>query len=163
MELTVAEAQNLGGALSPHDVALQLEAQINDAISYAQSRKRRFSRSASAIRLLSLALSVGATLTLGLQQLNFWTGLAFSLVTITTLVNAIEPFFNWRSRWVLMEDMKGQLYRVRDELAYLLLKTPAQDVSFVDLDSFFKRIQDIWADTSQQWLRYRGEGRQGPP
>jgi hypothetical protein len=51
------------------------------------------------------------------------TGLAFSLVAAGTLVNAVEPFFNWRSRWNLMERTQYRLQRIRDELEYLLVKT----------------------------------------
>ena len=39
-----------------------------------------------------------------LQDLDFWSGLGFSLVALVTVINAVEPFFNWRSRWVLMEE-----------------------------------------------------------
>jgi hypothetical protein len=55
-------------------------------------------------RIVSLVLAVASTIILGLQQLNFWTGLAFSFVAVGTLVSAVEPFFNWRSRWILMEE-----------------------------------------------------------
>jgi hypothetical protein len=44
---------------------------------------------------VSLVLAVSSTIILGLQQLNFWTGLAFSFVAVGTLVSAVEPFFNW--------------------------------------------------------------------
>ena len=54
--------------------------------------RAKFRRSASAIRVLSLVLAVASTIILGLQQLNFWTGLAFSFVAVGTLVSAVEPF-----------------------------------------------------------------------
>src|ERR1039457_6776464 len=95
-------------ALAPHQVAVRLQGQIADGITWARRRKAKFRRSASAIRMLSLMLAVGSTIILGLQHLNFWTGLAFSLVAVGTLVNAVEPFFNWRSRWILMEEAPVQ-------------------------------------------------------
>jgi hypothetical protein len=110
---------------------------------------------------LSLALAAGSTIILGLQHLNFWTGLAFSLVAVGTLVNAVEPFFNWRSRWILMEEAQYRLQRIRDELEYLLLKTPSPDVKFDDLDPFFERLQGVWTDTSERWLEYRRGGQVG--
>lgn len=57
---------------------------------------------------------------LGLQKLNVWTGIAFSLVAVVTAVNTLEPFFAWRSRWVLMEEAQYQFYRLRDELTYYI-------------------------------------------
>lgn len=105
-----------GSALAPHDAALRLQGQVVDGIGWARRRKARFRRSASAIRAASLALSVGSTIILGLQHLNFWTGLAFSLVAVGTLVSAVEPFFNWRSRWILMEEARYRLQRIRESL-----------------------------------------------
>ena len=61
-----------------------------------------------------------STIILGLQKLNVWTGIAFSLVAVVTAVNTLEPFFAWRSRWVLMEEAQYQFYRLRDELTYYI-------------------------------------------
>jgi hypothetical protein len=33
-----------------------------------------------------------STIILGLQKLNLWTGVAFSLVAVVTVVNTLEPF-----------------------------------------------------------------------
>ena len=106
-------------------------------------------------------LAVASTIILGLQQLNFWTGLAFSFVAVATLVSAVEPFFNWRSRWILMEEAPYRLQRIRDELEYYLLKTPVADVALDDLDPFFERLQGVWTDTSERWLAYRRGGQTG--
>lgn len=143
------------GAPAPHNVAVRLQGQVADGITWARQRKARFRSSASAIRVLSLALAAGSTIILGLHHLDFWTGLAFSLVAVGTLVNAVEPFFNWRSRWILMEEAQYRLQRIGDELEYLLLKTPSRDVTFDDLDPFFERLQGVWTDTSERWLEYR--------
>jgi hypothetical protein len=155
------EARIQDGGPAPQDVALRLQSQVDDAITWARHRKARFRRSASAIRVLSLVLAVGSTIILGLQHLNFWTGLAFSLVAVGTLVNALEPFFNWRSRWILMEDAQYRFHRIQDELEYLLLKTPSPDVKLDDLDPFFERFQGVWADTSERWLEFRRGGQVG--
>ena len=111
--------------------------------------------------MLSLVLAVSSTIILGLQHLNFWTGLAFSLVAVGTLVSAVEPFFNWRSRWILMEEAQYKLQRIQDESEYHLLKTPAADVTVDDLDPFFERLQSVWTDTSERWLAYRRGGQAG--
>ena len=123
------EGQVPGSALAPHQVAVRLQGQVSDGITWARRRKAKFRRSASGIRILSLVLAVASTIILGLQQLNFWTGLAFSFVAVGTLVSAVEPFFNWRSRWILMEEAQYKLRRIQDELEYYLMKTPAADVA----------------------------------
>jgi hypothetical protein len=148
-------------AVAPQQVALRLQGQIADGITWARRRKAKFRRSASAIRMLSLILAVASTIILGLQHLNFWTGLAFSLVAVGTLVNAVEPFFNWRSRWILMEEAQYRLQRIRDELDYHLLKTPSADVALDELDPVFQRLQGVWTETSERWLAYRRGGQAG--
>jgi hypothetical protein len=146
------EGQVPGSALAPHQVAVRLQGQVSDGITWARRRKAKFRRSASGIRMVSLVLAVSSTIILGLQQLNFWTGLAFSFVAVGTLVSAVEPFFNWRSRWILMEEAQYKL-------EYYLMKTPAADVTLGDLDPFFERLQGVWTETSERWLAYRRGGQ----
>jgi len=141
--------------LPPYQVALRLRNDIVEGIAWAGTRKSRYRRAASTIKVTSLAMSVISTIILGLQNLDFWTGLAFGLVAVSTAVNAVEPFFNWRSRWVLMEETQYRLQRIRDELNYTLMRTPPQHLRFDDVDAFFTRTQDVWKDTSLRWLQYR--------
>jgi hypothetical protein len=109
-----------GTRLSPDELLAWLQAKIGEALSYTRIRRRRFRRGSIAVRLLSLLLSGASTVILGLQNLTFWASLAFSLVAVTTVLSAVEPFFNWRSRWVLMEDMQARLHRLDHELTYLV-------------------------------------------
>ena len=106
--------------LTTSELAQDLLARIERGNAYARSRKNRFRSSSSAVRIVSLALTVASTIILGLQDLNAWTGTAFSLVAIVTAVNTLEPFFAWRSRWVLMEEAQYKFYRLRDELTYYI-------------------------------------------
>jgi hypothetical protein len=92
--------------LIPLELAQDLVARIEQGNAYARSRKNRFRSSSTVVRMISLILTVTSTIILGLQKLNVWTGIAFSLVAVVTSVNALEPFFAWRSRWVLMEEAR---------------------------------------------------------
>jgi Protein of unknown function (DUF4231) len=145
--------------LPPYQVAVRLRSDIDEGIDWAGSRKKRFRQAASAVRLAALALSVASTIILGLQDLDFWTGLAFALIAVATAITGIEPFFNWRSRWVLMEEMQYRLRRIRDDLNYALLRTPPQHLRFDDVDAFFSRTQEVWKDTSERWLEMRSADR----
>jgi hypothetical protein len=112
----VSEKELPQAGLSPYEAAVRLRQQIVDGNGYARARKTRFRFFASSMKTLSLALSAASTVILGLQTLNFWAGLAFALVAVVTVINAVEPFFNWRSRWVLMEETQSRFYRLRDDL-----------------------------------------------
>ena len=60
-----------------------------------------------------------------------------------------------------MEEAQYKLQRIRDELEYQLLKTPAANVALDDLDPFFERLQGVWTDTSERSLAYRRGGQAG--
>ena len=141
--------------LSPDELLTWLQAKIAEALSYTRTRRRRFRRGSIAVRLLSLLLSGASTVILGLQNLTFWASLAFSLVAVTTVLSAVEPFFNWRSRWVLMEDMQARLHRLDNDLTYLVAKTGADGLAPDQLDPYCERLQGIWEETSSAWLESR--------
>jgi hypothetical protein len=141
--------------MSPDELLSWLQVRIAEALSYTRIRRRRFRRGSIAVRLLSLLLSGASTVILGLQNLTFWASLAFSLVAVTTVLGAVEPFFNWRSRWVLMEDMQARLHRLDNDLTYVVAKTGADGLAPDQLDPYFERLQEIWEETSSAWLESR--------
>src|SRR5262249_42604603 len=141
--------------VSPYQGLLELKKWIADGISFTRTRKNQFRFGASVVKLLSLALSAAATIILGLQNLSFWAGLAFSLVALGTVVNAIEPFFNWRSRWVLMEEARYRFYRLEDDINILIVKKTEGNVLSRDVDTYYKRYRFIWDDLSLRWLEQR--------
>jgi hypothetical protein len=81
--------------------------------------------------------------------------LAFSLVALTTLVSALEPFFAWRSLWVLMEETQYQLYRLRDELSYYIASHDPDHVDGAVIRTMFDQYQSIWDKLGSRWLEYR--------
>lgn len=141
--------------LTPLELARDLVARIERGNAYARSRKNRFRSSSASVRMLSLALTVTSTIILGLQHLNLWTGIAFSLVAIVTTVNTLEPFFAWRSRWVLMEEAQYKFYRLRDELIYYIAATAPEQLEESRLRRMFDEYQHIWVQLSDRWMEYR--------
>jgi len=63
-------------------------------------------------------LTGASTIILGVQNLDFWAGFGFALVALATVLAAIEPFFSWRSRWLLMEEQVYKFYRLRDDSSW---------------------------------------------
>jgi hypothetical protein len=150
-------AQPAGPAsgLTTAELARDLLSRIERGNSYARSRKNRFRYRSSAVKLASLALSVTSTIILGLQNLNTWTGIAFALVAIVTVVNTLEPFFAWRSRWILMEDTQYRFYRLQDELTYYIAATPAGQLEEAKIRAMFDEYQRIWDQQGTRWMEYR--------
>ena len=143
--------------LSPLELARDVLSRIETANTYARTRKHRFRWRSSAVRLSVLAMSTASTIILGLQPLNAWTGTAFSLVALTTVANALEPFFAWRSRWVLMEETQYRLYRLRDELTFYLAARREDEVEPATIAEMFQQYQEIWDQLGNRWLEYRRE------
>lgn len=144
--------------LTPAELAQDILSRIEQGNRYARSRKRRFRARSSAVRVLSLALSVASTIILGLQSLNVWAGTAFALVAVITTVNALEPFFAWRDRWILMEETQYKFYRLRDELTYYIAKTKPNEMNETELRKIFDQYQGIWDQLGSRWMEYRRVG-----
>ena len=152
--------------LTSLELARDLLSRIERGNEYARTRKKRFRSRSSAVRVGSLAISSTSTIILGLQQLNFWTGIAFSLVTVVTVVNILEPFFAWRSRWVLMEEAQYKFYRLRDDLTFYLAAHQPDQLDKATIKDMFDKYQEIWDQLSSRWLEYRRTselGRQTTP
>ncbi|MFB7866619.1 DUF4231 domain-containing protein [Streptomyces sp. NPDC056069] len=147
----------LGVGLSPREAAALLLDKIRQGNGYARGKKKRFSRSAAVTKVATLVLSAASTVILGLQNLNAWAGLALACVALVTLLGAVEPFFNWRSRWVLMEEAQYRFQRLAEDLEYLVASTSADDLTFDQLNEIFDQYQAIWGDLSRTWLEHRRE------
>jgi Protein of unknown function (DUF4231) len=141
--------------LTPLELAQDLVARIEQGNAYARSRKNRFRSSSTVVRMISLILTVTSTIILGLQKLNVWTGIAFSLVAVVTSVNALEPFFAWRSRWVLMEEAQYKFYRLRDEVTYYIAASQPDQLDVSKIQKMFDEYQQIWDQLSNRWMEYR--------
>ena len=54
------------------------------------------------------------------------------------------------------------VYRLEDDLAYYLQKTPARAITQTDVDEYFSTYQALWHDVSQRWLEQRGLEKRTP-
>ncbi|TQF06823.1 DUF4231 domain-containing protein [Kitasatospora acidiphila] len=145
----------VGAGLAPMETAGHLLEKIQQGSTYARSKKKRFRLASSALKVLTLSLSAASTIILGLQSLNFWAGLAFALVAVVTLLGAVESFFNWRSRWVLMEETQYRFRRLADDLEYLIASTPTANLTHDQLQPIFDEYQSVWAHLGERWLQER--------
>ncbi|MFC9329746.1 DUF4231 domain-containing protein [Kitasatospora sp. NPDC057015] len=151
----MGSTEQMPAGLTPLETAGHLLERIRQGNAYARSRKKRFRLSSSALKVLTLSLSAASTIILGLQNLGFWAGLAFAFVALVTLLGAVESFFNWRSRWVLMEETQYRFQRLADDLEYLVASTPTAGLTYDRLQPIFDEYQSVWAHLSERWLQER--------
>ena len=137
------------------DAFLRFRDLVSADMDWADSRKARFRARASFAKVAALALAAASTIVLGIPAIPNRTAVALPMVALVTLVSALEPFFNWRSRWVLMEETQYRLNRIRDEMDYYLVTTPAASLDQDQLRRFFADQQDIWRDVSRRWIEFR--------
>jgi hypothetical protein len=141
--------------LSLREVFVHFRDLVSADMDWADSRKARFRRSASRVKLASLMLAALSTVVLGIKAIPIQTEIALPMVALVTMLGALETFFNWRSRWVLMEETQYRLNRLRDEMDYYLMVTPSDKVKREALDRFFAQQQLIWSDVSRRWIEFR--------
>jgi len=119
------------------------------------ARKGAFRASATTIKLVSLGMSAAATIILGLVELTKPVAAAFILTALVTLLNALEAYFNFRSRWIIMEEGQARFHRLKDDLEFALTTSSPGGLPEPDLHRFHDRFQEILA--LHVWRLDRGE------
>lgn len=135
---------------------------VSADMEWADSRKARFRTRASCAKVAALVLTGASTVVLGIPAIPGRAAIALPMVALVTLIGGLEPFYNWRSRWVLMEETQYRLNRIRDEMDYYLVTTLSADLDRERLRRFFADQQDIWNDVSRQWVEFRKLDRAQP-
>jgi hypothetical protein len=141
--------------ISLRDAFLNFRDLVSSDMDWADNRKRRFRRNASWTRGGTLALTAASTVILGIQAIPSRATIALPLVALVTVIGGFEEFFNWRPRWILMEECQYRFNRLRDDMDYYIVLTQEPDLTRQHLDSFFKEQQSIWADISKRWVEFR--------
>lgn len=136
-----------------------LARRIAESIDYTHRKGRRFRTSATTIHLASLTMTGAATVILGLADLSLLVGVGLTLTGLTSVLNAFEPFFNYRSRWIIMEDGRAKLHRLREDLAFQAATSTTGHLSLEQLRDLHERSQQIWAEMSSAWITERRKGQ----
>ena len=140
---------------SLRDSLLAFRDLVSADMDWVDSRKSQFRRHASIVRVSALLLTAASTVVLGIQEIPARASIALPMVALVTVLGGLETFFNWRSRWVLMTETRYRFNRLRDELDYYIVTTPAAELSRGRLAEFFAKHQVVWDETSRQWVEFR--------
>jgi Protein of unknown function (DUF4231) len=141
--------------LSKREIFLKFRSTVSGDMEWADSRKRIFRRRASYVRVATLLLTAAATVVLGISAIPSRATIALPMVALVTVLGGLDSFYNWRSRWVLMEEAQYRLNRLRDEIDYYVITTSPDDLSTERLKEFFLEQQATWADVSRRWIEFR--------
>jgi hypothetical protein len=141
--------------LSKRDIFLKFRSTVSGDMEWADSRKSIFRKRASYVRVTTLLLTAAATVVLGIGAIPSRATIALPLVALVTVLGGLDSFYNWRSRWVLMEEAQYRLNRLRDEIDYYIITTSQDGLNIERLKEFFLEQQAIWADVSRRWIESR--------
>ncbi|KRF23787.1 SLATT domain-containing protein [Phycicoccus sp. Soil803] len=145
----------LVSGLSELELASLVRGRLYGDKDYARSRRTEWRAKATTAWAASTLASAVATVILGLAELGTWASIGFVLSALVTTLNAVEPFFNWRSRWVGAEEALHNWHRIEESLALYVARTPADQVSTEHILEFDDARQRIWDDFSGEWLAAR--------
>lgn len=137
---------------TPLELADRVRTRLKYALTYGRDSRRGWRFWATTVRLAVLGLSAFATVTLGLASLTGAAAYGFIASALVTTVSAVEPFFNWRSRWVMADEAIAQWYTIEDELLLYVAGTRAEDLSVERITRLDEARQAVWDRFSTQWL-----------
>ena len=142
-------------SLCLREVFLKFRETVSGDMDWADSRKHLFRRRASYVRVATLLLTAAATVVLGIEAIPSRAAIALPMVALVTVFSGLDSFYNWRSRWVLMEEAQYRLNRLRDEIDYYIVTTLPDDLKTERLKEFFLDQQATWNDVSRRWIEFR--------
>lgn len=131
------------------------------------SKKRRTNQfRATNIKVFILCLSGGATLLLGLDlgqvaELPL-KNLAFAFSSIVTVLNALEPFFNYRALWVEHERANAAFFAVKDRLSFYVAGKSDDDLRADDVARLYAEYEAVWTALNQAWSTQRQKYTETP-
>jgi len=162
---TYSDKDIISENLSPQELqqkAEWLKNKIQKSISDVSKMKNDNKSRAAFIKVNTILLSGIATILLGLNIIgveSLFKDIAFILGALVTLLNALEPFFNYKALWVESEKGKARFHRLKDEFDYYLAGTSPDKLDKEVLNQFHRKNQEIWINLSGSWEEHRQNSR----
>lgn len=131
---------------------------VDNSISHAQHNRQHYRKRASLVRISTILASTLVTVLLGLQIAGFevyFKQIAFVLGALVTLLNALEPFFNFRALWVEHEQALAGFYALKNDLDFYLSGVKPEELDLTALDKVRERHGLIWGQLSKSWIEHR--------
>lgn len=155
----------LAAGLGTFDLAEMVRTRLYEDRAYARWRRKTWRRQASVTRLATLACSATATILIGLSGTNDVTlkNVGFVFSALVTTVAAIEPYFNWRSRWVMSEEALGRWHEIEESLSLYVAETQEADLDRERILAFDRSRREVWSAFNQQWIEQRRASPESAP
>lgn len=141
--------------IDPLSLAMYVRVTIREAKDYARSSRRQWSQWSVTLQVSTLALSVLATIMLGLAERSLVSNIGLVASSLVAVSSSLEGFFNWRSRWVLAEEALAEWHAIEDGLMVHVASTKPDELKIEDILDFDRRRADAWNRLSSEWIDQR--------
>ncbi len=139
--------------------ALQnIQERIHSHIESFTARADRDKKKAYFYRVTALALTLTATIALGITWNSFddlAKNIAFTATALVSFTTGMDMYFNHKALWVQYVMTRNQLYALNDEIDYLVAKRGDSEITEAELDSFQLRLQRILDECNDWWASER--------
>lgn len=113
---------------------------------------------ASIVKLITIICAGVVTILLGLQIPKYevyFKGTALILGAIVTMINALEPFFNFRTLWIDHEEAIARMYRLKNDVDFYLTGMTPETIEIKRLEAFLDRYKTIWNALNENYIKHR--------
>jgi hypothetical protein len=128
--------------------------QLDQTIVRITQIKQANHRRSAGVKIATVTFSSAITVLLGLDMAGigaFFNLLALILGGVVMLLNALDPFFNFRALWIEHEAALARFQRIKDQLGFLLAGAEANPAYANELEHIYQDYQQVWLDLSQTW------------
>ena len=137
-----------------------IEDELNERIERQSRRRNGDKRRALGYKAIAVCFSAAITILLGVRVVDgtlieIFRDVALVLGAMTTVVNAIDAFYDYRSLWVRRTLLVARLSSLRREVLFYALQPEQGELHARKLDEFRKRLDQILDDDLQDWLKLR--------
>ena len=136
-----------------------LKSRLKSQIDGFSRRRERDKAKAFLYKIITLVLTLTATVALGIEWKASISGIAKQLAFVATALvgffTGIDLFFNHKGLWVQYTITRNELYKIRDDLEYQVEKIGIENMEDAQLDGYHTRIQKALDDCNSWWVGER--------
>jgi len=136
-----------------------IENELNKLIERHNRLRNGDKKRARGYKLITVCFAAAITILLGVRVdatlTEIFRDVALVLGVMTTVVNAMDAFYDYRSLWMRRTRLLAGLYSLRREVQFYALQPEKGEIHMRKLDEFLKRLDQILEDDLQYWMKLR--------
>jgi hypothetical protein len=136
-----------------------IENELNERIERHSRLRNGDKRRARGYKVITVFFAAAITILLGVRVdatlTEIFRDVALVLGAMTTVVTAIDAFYDYRSLWIRRTLLVARLSSLRREVLFYALQPEQGEIHMRKLDEFLNRLNQILEDDLQYWMKLR--------